>query len=97
MISAVYSLLSESCGEKNEPQTEDGSHERDSEHGVRIINGWNSTGFHFLIIYPLSHLCSLQRENSSLVQCLEDEECGSLKLKQMMSLLEHELNQSNQV
>ncbi|XP_071787279.1 uncharacterized protein [Asterias amurensis] len=39
----------------------------------------------------------VHKENSSLVQCLEDEECGSLKLKQMMSLLEHELNQSNQV
>ena len=50
VISAVYSLLSESCGEKNEPQTEDGPHEWDSEHGVRIIIGWNSTRFHFHLI-----------------------------------------------
>ena len=56
--------------------------------------------FYWISLSPhltLSHLCSLQKENSSLVQCLEDEECGSLKLKQMMSLLEHELDQRNQV
>ncbi|XP_033625827.1 kinesin-like protein KIF15 [Asterias rubens] len=39
----------------------------------------------------------LQNENSSLVQHLEDEECGSLKLKQTITLLEHELEQRNQL
>ncbi|XP_071803863.1 uncharacterized protein [Asterias amurensis] len=38
-----------------------------------------------------------RKEKSSVVQCLEDEECGSLKLKQVMSLLEHELDQRNQL